>query len=154
MDISIIRQRTQAGWPHGPVASRFSCKCFSIFLVTPISLAVAPSYWALSFHLISRGHSWPEIRPTFWQRWHITLSTWVRDYLFMPFSRGRKGHFVLSRNLMIVMILVGLWHGANWTFVAWGAYHGILLIGYRVFDRAAEGTTIAKIMKKALLRAF
>src|SRR5437588_3746260 len=86
--------------------------------------------------------------PDFWQRWHITLSTWVRDYLFMPFSQGTKGHFVLYRNLMIVMILVGLWHGANWTFVAWGAYHGILLVGYRVFDRAATGTAIAEVMRK------
>jgi D-alanyl-lipoteichoic acid acyltransferase DltB (MBOAT superfamily) len=86
--------------------------------------------------------------PDFWQRWHITLSTWVRDYLFMPFTRGKKGRFVLYRNLMIVMILVGLWHGANWTFVAWGVYHGILLTGYRVFDRAATGTAIAEVMRK------
>jgi D-alanyl-lipoteichoic acid acyltransferase DltB (MBOAT superfamily) len=86
--------------------------------------------------------------PDFWQRWHITLSTWVRDYLFMPFSRGRKGHFVLYRNLMIVMILVGLWHGANWTFVAWGTYHGMLIIGYRFFDRATKGTAVSDVMKK------
>ena len=92
--------------------------------------------------------------PDFWQRWHITLSTWVRDYLFMPFTRGRKGRFVLYRNLMIVMILVGLWHGANWTFVAWGAYHGVLLIGYRLFDRAATGTAIAHVMKKRYFVPF
>jgi len=92
--------------------------------------------------------------PDFWQRWHITLSTWVRDYLFMPFSRGRKGRFVLFRNLMIVMILVGLWHGANWTFVAWGAYHGILLIGYRFFDRATKGTAISEAMKKRYFVPF
>src|SRR5438876_3917932 len=92
--------------------------------------------------------------PDFWQRWHITLSTWVRDYVFMPFSRGRKGRFVLYRNLMIVMILVGLWHGANWTFVAWGAYHGILLIGYRLFDRATTGTAIAKVMKQRFFVPF
>lgn len=86
--------------------------------------------------------------PDFWQRWHITLSTWVRDYMFMPFSRRRKGRFVLYRNMLIVMVLVGLWHGANWTFVAWGAYHGLLLVGYRIFDRATLGTPIDKVMKK------
>ena len=63
----------------------------------------------------------------------------------MPFSRGRKGRFVLYRKCYVVMMLVGLWHGANWTFVAWGAYHGILFIGYRVFDRATDGTAIVKL---------
>ena len=86
--------------------------------------------------------------PDLWQRWHITLSTWVRDYVFMPFSRGRKGRLLLYRNIFVVMVLVGLWHGANWTFVAWGAYHGFLLIGYRLFDRATVGTAIDKVMKK------
>src|SRR3954469_2777259 len=86
--------------------------------------------------------------PDFWQRWHITLSTWVRDYMFMPFSRGRKGRLMLYRNILVVMVLVGLWHGANWTFVLWGAYHGLLLIGYRLFHRATVGTAIDKIIKK------
>jgi alginate O-acetyltransferase complex protein AlgI len=92
--------------------------------------------------------------PDLWQRWHITLSTWVRDYLFMPFSRGRKGRFVLYRNILVVMVLVGLWHGANWTFVAWGAYHGLLLIGYRLFDRATVGTTIDRVMKQRWFAPF
>ena len=86
--------------------------------------------------------------PDFWQRWHITLSTWVRDYMFMPFSRGRKGRLVLYRNSIVVMVLIGLWHGANWTFVMWGAYHGLLLVGYRLFDRATVGTAVDKVMKK------
>ncbi|PWT83796.1 MAG: hypothetical protein C5B58_05945 [Acidobacteria bacterium] len=92
--------------------------------------------------------------PDLWQRWHITLSTWVRDYLFMPFSRGRKGRFVLYRNMLVVMVLVGLWHGANWTFVAWGAYHGLLLIGYRLFDRATVGTPIDRVMKQRWVIPF
>jgi alginate O-acetyltransferase complex protein AlgI len=86
--------------------------------------------------------------PDFWQRWHITLSTWVRDYMFIPFSRGRKGRSVLYRNTVVVMVLMGLWHGANWTFVAWGAYHGLLLVGYRLFDQATVGTPVDKVMKK------
>jgi alginate O-acetyltransferase complex protein AlgI len=86
--------------------------------------------------------------PDFWQRWHITLSTWVYDYMFMPFSRGRKGRLVLYRNIFVVMVLIGLWHGANWTFVMWGAYHGLLLIGYRLFDRATVGTAVDRVMKK------
>src|SRR5213595_1924777 len=92
--------------------------------------------------------------PDFWQRWHITLSTWVRDYLFMPFSRGRKGHFVLYRNMLVVMVLVGLWHGANWTFVLWGAYQGVLLIGYRLFHRVTIGTAVAQVMGKRYFVPF
>ena len=92
--------------------------------------------------------------PDLWQRWHITLATWVRDYVFMPFSRGRKGRLMLYRNIFVVMVLVELWHGANWTFVAWGAYHGLLLIGYRVFDRATVGTPVDRIMKKRWFAPF
>jgi len=84
----------------------------------------------------------------FWQRWHITLSTWVRDYLFMPLSRMRRGRLVLYTNLMVVMVLVGLWHGANWTFVFWGASQGLLLIGYRTFTRATTDTVVARVMAK------
>ena len=64
----------------------------------------------------------------FWRRWHISLSSWLRDYLYLPLGGNRGGRFQMYRNLMIVMLLGGLWHGANWTFVVWGAYHGILLI--------------------------
>jgi alginate O-acetyltransferase complex protein AlgI len=92
--------------------------------------------------------------PDFWQRWHITLSTWVRDYMFMPFSRGRKGRLMLYRNMFVVMVLIGLWHGANWTFVAWGTYHGLLLLGYRLFDRATIGTATDKVMKKRWFAPF
>ena len=90
----------------------------------------------------------------FWQRWHITLSLWLRDYLFMPLSRLRKGRFALYQNLMVVMVLVGLWHGANWTFVLWGAYQGVLLIGYRLFHRATIGTAVAQVMGKRYFVPF
>jgi alginate O-acetyltransferase complex protein AlgI len=67
----------------------------------------------------------------FWRRWHISLSTILRDYLYIPMGGGRGGDWPTCRNLMVTMLLGGLWHGANWTFVAWGAYHGLLLIASR-----------------------
>jgi alginate O-acetyltransferase complex protein AlgI len=63
----------------------------------------------------------------FWRRWHITLSTWLRDYLYIPLGGNRKGEVRTYVNLMITMLLGGLWHGASWTFVVWGALHGVYL---------------------------
>ena len=60
----------------------------------------------------------------FWKRWHISLSTWFRDYVYIPLGGNRAGKLRNSLNLMITFILSGLWHGANWTFVIWGAVHG------------------------------
>ena len=60
----------------------------------------------------------------FWRRWHISLSTWLRDYLYIPLGGNRHGRFGTYRNLMITMLLGGLWHGANWTYVLWGGIHG------------------------------
>jgi D-alanyl-lipoteichoic acid acyltransferase DltB (MBOAT superfamily) len=67
----------------------------------------------------------------FWHHWHISLSTWLRDYLYIPLGGNRHGPTRTQRNLLITMLLGGLWHGAAWTFVLWGAYHGVLLIVYR-----------------------
>ncbi|MGC3966254.1 MAG: MBOAT family O-acyltransferase [Pirellulales bacterium] len=64
----------------------------------------------------------------FWRRWHISLSTWFRDYLYIPLGGNRGSSAATYRNLLIVFLLCGLWHGAEWTFVAWGAYHGAFLI--------------------------
>ena len=63
----------------------------------------------------------------FWRRWHITLSAWLRDYLYIPLGGNRNGKFRTYINLMITMLLGGLWHGAKWTFVVWGALHGLYL---------------------------
>ncbi len=60
----------------------------------------------------------------FWRRWHISLSTWLRDYLYIPLGGNRQGELKTQRNLMTTMLLGGLWHGANWTFVIWGGIHG------------------------------
>jgi D-alanyl-lipoteichoic acid acyltransferase DltB (MBOAT superfamily) len=64
----------------------------------------------------------------FWTRWHISLSSWLRDYLYIPLGGNRLGRWKTYRNLMITMLLGGLWHGASWTFVFWGALHGAYLV--------------------------
>ena len=70
----------------------------------------------------------------FWRRWHISLSTWLRDYLYIGLGGNRKGTSRTYRNLLLTMLLGGLWHGAAWTFVAWGAYHGLLLVIHRAWS--------------------
>jgi len=69
----------------------------------------------------------------FWRRWHISLSTWLRDYLYIPLGGNRHGQWMTYRNLAITMLLGGLWHGASWNFVIWGGYHGALLSVERIF---------------------
>jgi D-alanyl-lipoteichoic acid acyltransferase DltB (MBOAT superfamily) len=67
----------------------------------------------------------------FWRRWHMTLSRWLRDYVYIPFGGNRGSRLFTYRNLMLTMLIGGLWHGAGWTFVAWGAIHGMALVGER-----------------------
>jgi alginate O-acetyltransferase complex protein AlgI len=69
----------------------------------------------------------------FWQRWHISLSSWLRDYLYIPLGGSREGVTRTYVNLMITMLLGGLWHGASWTFVMWGGLQGVYLIGHRLW---------------------
>ena len=71
----------------------------------------------------------------FWRRWHISLSTFLRDYLYIPLGGNRRGPTRTYVNLVVVMLLGGLWHGANWTFVAWGAYHGTFLAFERLMGK-------------------
>ncbi|HSV44122.1 MAG TPA: MBOAT family O-acyltransferase, partial [Candidatus Bathyarchaeia archaeon] len=69
---------------------------------------------------------------------HISLSTWLRDYLYIPLGGNHGGVWLTARNLMITMLLGGLWHGANWTFVVWGFFHGLLLVLYRFWPRPVK----------------
>src|SRR5204863_987769 len=72
----------------------------------------------------------------FWKRWHITLSTWMRDYLYIALGGSRKGGVRTYVNLLATMTLCGLWHGASWNYVLWGFYNGVMLALHRVWDRA------------------
>jgi D-alanyl-lipoteichoic acid acyltransferase DltB (MBOAT superfamily) len=71
----------------------------------------------------------------FWRRWHISLSTWLRDYLYIPLGGNREGEWRAGRNLMLTMLIGGLWHGASWMFVLWGALHGLYLAIEREWRR-------------------
>ena len=84
---------------------------------------------------LSRGFS------DFWRRWHISLSTWLRDYLYVPLGGSRGSRWRTYRNLMITMLLGGLWHGAAWGFVLWGGLHGLYLAVERWFTRDRNGAT-------------
>lgn len=77
----------------------------------------------------------------FWRRWHISLSSWFKDYLYIPLGGNRKNAVRTYFNLLLVFFLCGLWHGANWTFVIWGLYHGLFLI----LERGGLGTKIARL---------
>ena len=97
----------------------------------------------------------------FWRHWHISLSTWLRDYLYIPLGGNRGSAWQTDRNLLITMVLGGLWHGAAWTFVLWGLFHGLLLIAYRsaqqvsVVQRWLLGTTpVARALGWALMFHF
>lgn len=69
----------------------------------------------------------------FWRRWHISLGSWFRDYVYIPLGGNRKGKLILLRNIFIVWFLTGLWHGANWNFVVWGLFFGVLLVIEKFF---------------------
>ena len=93
----------------------------------------------------------------FWRRWHITLSTWLRDYVYIPLGGNRKGTVRRYINLMVTMLLGGLWHGAAWTFVVWGAGHGIALCAHKLsktwLDRI-ESTPVSRFISWLLTFSF
>ncbi|MCG8406688.1 MAG: MBOAT family protein [Phycisphaerales bacterium] len=104
---------------------------------TDMAIAVA---MALGFHLRPNFAS-PYLATSltnFWHRWHISLSTWLRDYLYIPLGGSRGGRWLTYRNLMIVMLLGGLWHGASWTFIVWGAIHGAALVVSKGYSARRE----------------
>jgi len=82
----------------------------------------------------------------FWRRWHISLSTWFRDYLYIPLGGSKEGKWKSLRNILIIFIISGLWHGANWTFIFWGLFHSILFIPSFIFktNRKHIGSTIGE----------
>ncbi len=100
----------------------------------------------LGFELMLNFHfPYFAVNPSdFWRRWHISLSTWLRDYLYIPLGGNRGGALRTYRNLALTMLLGGLWHGAAWNFVWWGAFHGALLCGHRLWTGGRPIATAAR----------
>ncbi|MEO7192224.1 MAG: MBOAT family protein [Vicinamibacterales bacterium] len=78
----------------------------------------------------------------FWRRWHISLSSWFRDYVYIPLGGSRRGRWFTARNVLVTFLLSGLWHGASWNYVLWGLYHGVLLVAARLFGRWPVTSTL------------
>jgi alginate O-acetyltransferase complex protein AlgI len=86
----------------------------------------------------------------FWRRWHMSLSRWFRDYVYIPLGGNRRGTAATYRNLLIIFVLTGFWHGAAWTFLIWGLFHGALLVVERRFGWAASpDDPVARIARRA-----
>jgi D-alanyl-lipoteichoic acid acyltransferase DltB (MBOAT superfamily) len=98
-------------------------------------IARGTSRW-LGFELTENfDHPYLAATPAaFWRRWNISLSSWFRDYVFIPLGGSRKGKPAWARNVMVTFLLSGLWHGASWNYVLWGVYHGLLLVIWRTIE--------------------
>ena len=96
----------------------------------------------------------------FWRRWHISLSTWLRDYLYIPMGGNRKGKVRTYINNFMTMVIGGLWHGASWMYIIWGAYHGLLLALHKMFKRVwripefMKGSSVLKFFNIAITFAL
>ncbi|MBP9773546.1 MAG: MBOAT family protein [Candidatus Peribacteraceae bacterium] len=140
-----------------------SANSFTILLALPLQIYadfsgysdIARGIATLFGFTLSRNFNMPylALSPTdFWRRWHISLSQWCRDYIYIPLGGNRLGFIFTLRNLFLTMLIVGLWHGASWNFIAWGAYHGMLSVAYVLSDKyVSPDAWYAKILRKKVV---
>ncbi|MBW2272079.1 MAG: MBOAT family protein [Deltaproteobacteria bacterium] len=121
---------------HGAADAAIAAVAYSIQIYcdfagyTDMAIAVA----GLLGYRLQKNFDFPNLSTSiaeFWARWHMSLSTWLRDYVYVSLGGGRGSRAMVYRNLMLTMLIGGLWHGANWTFVLWGGLHGLALVAHR-----------------------
>lgn len=131
------------GWSHLMATFFFAFEIYGDF--AGYSLIAIGTAWLFGFHMspnFNRPYFSGSFR-TFWSRWHISLSTWFKDYLYIPLGGNRGTKLQRNANLFTTFLVSGLWHGANWTFVVWGALHGI----YQIAERAIQDRIHFKLPK-------
>ena len=128
----------------GPAAHRWACLAWAAQIYCDFSgysdVAVGTAKW-FGFEL-PRNFHFPYLATSitdFWRRWHLTLSTWLRDYLYFPLGGSRGGEWRTCRNLMVLFVACGLWHGATWAWLAYGVWNGVLMSAHRAWDRGLTG---------------
>jgi alginate O-acetyltransferase complex protein AlgI len=147
----------------GEPAARTPLECLAAALV--FGIVIFCDFWGYSTIAVGAALAFGVVIPQnfnlpyaagslqeFWRRWHITLSSWLRDYLYKPLGGSRAGSWLTYRNLIIVMVLGGLWHGANYTFLIWGALHGGWLVIERLFLEQARSIPVFSRLQAAVPR--
>jgi alginate O-acetyltransferase complex protein AlgI len=156
---SVYNSTGAVGWSDVVVATvAFSMQIYGDFSGYS-DIASGVSLWFGIALLQNFNQPYFSINPAeFWRRWHISLSTWLRDYLYIPLGGNRGSEARTKRNLLITMVLGGLWHGAAWNFILWGFYQGALLVVYRTFagqkPKQFEGSLLARLPRMALFFVF
>ncbi len=128
----------------GPWEHRWACLAWAAQIYCDFSgysdIAVGTAKW-FGFEL-PRNFHFPYLATSitdFWRRWHLSLSTWLRDYLYFPLGGSRGGEARTYRNLMVVFVACGLWHGATWAWLVYGVWNGVLMCAHRAWDRGLTG---------------
>lgn len=136
----------------GPADHRWACLAWAAQIYCDFSgysdIAVGLAKW-FGFEL-PRNFNLPYLATSvtdFWRRWHLSLSTWLRDYLYFPLGGSRGGSLVTYRNLLIVFAACGLWHGAMWPWLAYGLWNGVLMCAHRAWDRGLTGVPWADAVR-------
>ncbi|XBQ16559.1 MAG: MBOAT family protein [Oceanicaulis sp.] len=136
---------------YGPVDLLFAVYAYAVQIYCDFSAYsdIAIGCAALLGYRFQRNFDQPYRASSFqdfWRRWHISLSTWLRDYLYIPLGGSKGGRVATARNLFLTMFLGGIWHGAAWTFVVWGAFHGAALVIERALGLARSGRGLLGIV--------